>query len=92
MKTIIGMAALLALGGCQSEKKPIAEMSYSETYQLAAEINQRCIAQGVKPEDPNWKACTMQEITRENATRNRAAAKADRSMMCQRIGTMTVCD
>lgn len=70
----------LALGGCRG--KSVNEMSYSEIRTLAAEINARCEAQGVKPSSPEWKICTQQETNREiamrekNRRRGRAMARA----------------
>lgn len=92
MKTLltIGFVAV-ALAGCQSRKQ-ISEMSYTEIKDLAAVINQRCLDQGVKPEDPQWQTCTKQEISRENATRVRARQVADSTVICNRVGTATICN
>lgn len=92
MKTLIvvGLTAL-ALTGCQSRKQ-ISEMSYSEIKDLAVVINQRCLDQGVKPEDPQWQVCTKQEISRENANRVRARQVADSTVICNRVGTATICN
>jgi hypothetical protein len=58
----------LALTGCQT-KPPLEQMSYSELGQLAGQIQQTCIAQGNTLDTPEYKVCTLQEISREQYTR-----------------------
>lgn len=90
MKALIVVVAV-GLAGCQSNR-PIAELSYTEVKELAGMIRQRCAEQGVKEGDPQWDACTKQEISRESARRNRARQVADSTVICNRIGTTTICN
>ena len=89
MKALIVGVIAAGLAGCQP--KPIAELSYTEVKALAVVINQRCIDQGVKPGTPQWDTCTKQEISRENAQRNRAARAADSVVICNQVGFSTIC-
>jgi len=69
----VGMALLL-LAACQT--KPVEELSYSQVQTLRDEVAQRCVAQGVALNAPNFQACFQHEINREALQRqkNRAAA------------------
>ncbi len=58
----------LALTGCQT-KPPLEQMSYGELGQLAGQVQQLCIAQGNKLDTPEYKVCTLQEISREQYNR-----------------------
>jgi hypothetical protein len=75
MKAIFTKQALLlgalALTGCQS-KPPLQEMSYSQMGQLADQIDQTCIAQGNLPDTPEFRMCTLQEVSREQYSRQLA--------------------
>jgi hypothetical protein len=89
---LIGLAVILA--GCQANR-PLAELSYSEIKLVADEIEKRCAAQGAPRGSSEWDACARQEITRENARRNRARQVADSiansTVVCNQVGTATVC-
>jgi hypothetical protein len=76
MKTILVIAAVAAVAGCQT--KPVSEMSYSELMATSREIQQRCEAQGAIHPSPEFELCIKQEVRREHATRasNRARAQA----------------
>lgn len=91
MKALIVIVIAAGLAGCQSNR-PIAELSYTEVKALAVVIEQRCEDQGVKRGDPQWDTCTKQEISRESARRNRARQVADSTVICNRIGTTTICN
>lgn len=90
MKVVLAVVAALALAACNSSK-PISELSYSEVKALASVIDQRCVDQGIGPNSPEWDACTKQEITRENARRVRARQVADSTVICNQVGTSTIC-
>lgn len=75
---IIGLAAV-ALAGCQSTKR-VSEMSYSEINQLADQIIQRCLDQGVKKNTPEMNTCTRIEANREIASRDNARVRQARAM------------
>lgn len=93
MRVFIAVAGALLLASCQT--KQIDEMTYSETKALAAEIVQRCVAQGVKPDTPEMQLCTKQEVSRENSIRKNAEARQGRTVRvqayCQNFGGNTVC-
>lgn len=86
----------VALCGCT---KTVEEMSYSERKALAAEITQRCYAQGVKPGSSEYADCSRVEVQREVAMRHRQAAVEDArrsaarrgSTMCQNFSGNVVC-
>jgi hypothetical protein len=82
-------ATSFGIVGCQ--QKTIAELSYTEMKQLAGEILQRCIDQGVKSGTPEMDICAKQEISRENSRRNRARRAADSTVICNQVGTAMVC-
>lgn len=69
MKQAAAMALVLALAGCQT--KPVDEMSYTEVKQLAGQIVDRCVAQGIKENTREMTACSQQEARREVVTRQR---------------------
>jgi len=69
-RALLVAVAALALAGCQT--KQVSEMSYSEVENLAGEIVQRCIAQGVKPNTPEMTACGQHEANREVVSRQNA--------------------
>jgi hypothetical protein len=68
MKHRLFLSALTLTTGCQT-KPPLEQMSYSELGQLAGQIQQTCIAQGNKLDTPEYKVCTLQEISREQYAR-----------------------
>lgn len=59
------------LAGCQSQQKPVGEMSHSEMQELAGEIAARCLKSGAKKGTPAMEACIKQEFRREIAARAR---------------------
>ena len=69
MKFNLPVLCAIFLCGCQT--KQIQEMSYTERQELAGQIVQRCLAQGVKPGSPEMSNCTMAEAQRENYIRQR---------------------
>jgi hypothetical protein len=80
------------LAGCQREK-PIAEMTYTEVKVLAAQIGDRCEAQGAKRGTPSWDICTKQEANREDALRTRRSAGGGGGpTVCNTFGATTVCN
>lgn len=97
MKRAMLVMGLLALASCQT--KTVEEMNYTERKALAAELTQRCYAQGVKPNSPEFEACARVEVQREAAIRKRAAAIEDahaaaprqRTRMCQNFSGNVVC-
>lgn len=64
----MGRAAFLVLAcgllaGCQT--KPIQALSYTELSALGRQIEERCIAQGVRRGTRNFDTCVRQEADRE---------------------------
>ena len=95
MNRILLLALAVALTGCT---KTVEEMSYSERKALASEIAQRCYAQGVKPNSPEYEDCSRVEVQREVSTRRRQAAVEDARRSapriranCQNFGGNVVC-
>lgn len=80
MRTIAIFAVVATLAGCQS--KPLDQLSYSELKAVADQIGERCKAQGIQPQSPEWSACVKQETNREQATRDAAARRHNRSVYC----------
>lgn len=90
------LIGLVALAGCQT--KTVEEMSYTERKALATELTQRCYAQGVKANSPEFEACARVEVQREAAVRRRRAAVEDAQAatpsgprMCQNFSGNVVC-
>jgi hypothetical protein len=69
------VVSAIALAGC--ETKLPSEMSHTETKQLAQQIYQRCLDQGVAPGSAEMDVCTKHETYREIDQRlnNRATAR-----------------
>ncbi|MEK1887984.1 MAG: hypothetical protein AAAB35_10525 [Phyllobacterium sp.] len=44
-------------------------MSYGQLGQLAGQIDRKCLAQGYALDTPEYKACTLEEISREQYAR-----------------------
>ena len=93
MKLLI-VVALLALSGCT---KTVAEMSFSEREALAAQINQRCIAQGAQPGTARHNQCIEAEAQSEVATRERRARledarRASGPTVCNRVYNTVICN
>lgn len=65
--------SILALAGCETTLP--SEMSHTQVKQLAQQIVQRCLDQGVQPQTREMDVCTNHEARREVNTRynNRAA-------------------
>lgn len=96
MKSVLLVMGLLVLSSCQT--KTVEEMNYTERKALAAELTQRCYAQGVKAGSPEFDACARVEVQREAAVRRRAAAVEDAQAatprgprMCQNFSGNIVC-
>lgn len=79
MKFGFAVLAMAVLAGCQTQQ--IHEMNYSERRELAAQIVQRCIDQGVNPESQEMSVCTAAEVQAENSKRQNNLAQARRSQM-----------
>jgi hypothetical protein len=95
-KAVFAVVALVFLAGCQT--KTVEEMSYSERQSLAAQIQQRCYDQGVKPGSKEFVACSQVEVNAEAAKRRRQASIQDRIRSnpriranCQNFGGNIVC-
>ena len=67
MRVLGAVILLIALSGCQT--KQIQEMNYTERKQLAAELEKRCLEQGVKAKSPEMSNCFAAEVQREQYTR-----------------------
>lgn len=80
MRLVVALVVAVGLAGCAG--KPVEQMTYSETNQLAAEINARCEKQGAGYGKPNFDACIRQEVTREKSLRNEQAEQRRRSVGC----------
>lgn len=68
------LVATMLVGGlaaCQSQSKPVGQMSRAEMQELAGEIAARCLRSGAKKDSPAMDACIRQESRREIATRAR---------------------
>lgn len=76
MRYAIIVASAVALGGCETTLP--TEMSHTEAKQLAEQIIQRCLDQGVDPRTAEMDVCTKHETYREIDKRlsNRAAIRA----------------
>jgi len=74
MRWTFALAGLAALAACV-ETKPIEAMGYEERKALAAEIMDRCMAQGVKPNTPEMMTCAEAEIDAEAYARADANAR-----------------
>jgi len=75
MGYVAAVVSAIALGGCETTLP--SEMSHTEAKQLAQQIIQRCLDQGVDPRTPEMDVCTNQETHREISKRfrNRAAVR-----------------
>lgn len=90
MRSLFFGLAVLTLAGCQ-QNKPVSELSYTELKQVAAQIEQRCVDQGAPRGSSGWDMCIKQEATRETARRNRARQIADSTVICNQVGSSTIC-
>lgn len=90
MKALLAIAVVATLAGCQANK-PLSELTYTELKQVAVDIEKRCADQGAPRGSPNWDVCTKQEVTRENARRNRIASSAGPTV-CTAVGYTVICN
>ena len=82
------LVALFALAGCQT---PVEQLSYSELKKLEADLQKRCVSQGYKPGNPEFKACVEQEFRREASIRQEAADRQNSTTVCNVVGNTVVC-
>lgn len=90
MQSVILAALAVFLVGCQS--KPIEQMSYTEVQAVAAQIQKRCEAQGVRKGDKNYEMCIRQEINRETSIRQANYNRINSGVVCSSFGTTVVCN
>lgn len=62
------LIGLIGVTGCAS-RPPLEQMSYGQLGQLAGQIDRKCLAQGYALDTPEYKACTLEEISREQYAR-----------------------
>ncbi|RWO34732.1 MAG: hypothetical protein EOS10_00045 [Mesorhizobium sp.] len=84
------MLAVVLLAGCQS--KPIEQLSYSETKELAKQLHQRCAAQGAPRGSAEFDACMKQEVSREGSIRRDAAARRQSGIACFNSFGTVICN
>lgn len=72
MKKWILLLGVIALSGCN---KTVGEMNYAEIQQLAAQIKNRCAAQGAGPGTSQWETCAKVESNYEIRTRETQRAQ-----------------
>lgn len=83
------IALLAILAGCQS--KPIEQMSYTETKQLAQQLHKRCADQGAPQGSPEFDICMKQEIGREASIRQENAQRRRNIVVCNRAFNTVIC-
>lgn len=82
--------AVLLLAGCQS--KPIEQMSYSETKELAKQLHQRCAAQGAPQGSPEFEGCMKQEVGREASLRRERHDRLQSGVTCFNSFGTVICN
>ncbi|NTS33885.1 hypothetical protein HQ945_21730 [Phyllobacterium sp. BT25] len=65
---MLALLGVFALTGCAS-RPPLEQMSYGQLGQLAGAVERKCLARGFGLDTPEYKACTVQEITQEQYSR-----------------------
>lgn len=85
IKPIFILAVTITLAACQT--KPIEQLSYSETKELAAKLHKICQDQGVKENTSEMKICIQQELNREAYTRRDNAIKLQRASQALASGS-----
>lgn len=90
-RPVIFMLLTLVLVGCATTK-PVDQMSYSEVRDLAAQIDQRCIAQGIPRNSPEFPICTKQEAGKEVSIRKESQQRRNSGTMCMPVGMAVICD
>ncbi len=93
MKILIAVVSAALLVSCQT--KEVSEMNYSEVKKLAAQKNQECAAQGVRPGTKEMELCVTHELNREASVRKnhnaRLRAAANSTTFCQPFGNTVTC-
>lgn len=88
----LAVVFLAILAGCQS--KPIEQLSYTETKQLAQQLHKRCADQGAPQGSAEFELCMKQEIGREASIRNERAERKRNyrgPVVCNRSFNTVIC-
>lgn len=88
--------ALAALGGllsgCVTAATPVSHMTYSQLQDVAKQVEQRCVAQGITKQSPQYEACVKQESTREASLRRERYNMTRGGAICNQVGSAVICD
>lgn len=92
MRYVSILPICLLLAGCMTAATPVSHMSYSQLQEVARQVEQRCVDQGVARQSPQFEACVRQEATRETTLRQERRQMLMGGTVCNRVGNAVICD